>query len=135
MDEPVELHFVELVQADQPSGVTAIAACFPAEAGAVGHVAHRKLVGRNDLVAMQGGDGHLRGGSEPEVVFSAAETLFRELGQLARPLQAGAVHQHRRQHFLVALAAVQIEHEIDQSPLQTGSLAHQGHEPALGDPH
>ena len=32
MDEFVHLYFVELVQADEPSGVAAIAACFAAKA-------------------------------------------------------------------------------------------------------
>ena len=133
--EPIELHLVELVQANQAAGVAAVGPRFPAEAGAVGHVAERQLVGGDHLIAMQGGDGNFSGGGEPEVVVGAAEAFFGEFGQLARAGQAGGVHQDGRQNLPVALAGVQIEHEVDQAALEPGPLAHQGHKAALGDPH
>ena len=74
--EPVELHLVELVQTDQPSGVTSVTAGFPAETGAVGRVAERQLIGRDDLVAMQRRHRHLGGGGQPEVVLRATEAVI-----------------------------------------------------------
>ena len=52
MAEPVELHLVELVQADQAAGVAPVAAGFAAEAGGVGGVLERQLLGGNDLIAV-----------------------------------------------------------------------------------
>ena len=135
MAEPVELHLVELVQPDQAAGVPPVGARLAAEAGGVGHVSERQLLGGDHLLAMKRGDRHLGGGGEPEVVFGAAEAFLGELRQLARAGEAGGVHQDRRQHLAVALAAMQIQHEVDQGPLQPGSLAQQGHEAALGDAH
>ena len=112
--EPVELHLVELVQADQPPGVAAVAAGLTAEAGGVGDVLQRQLLGGDDLTAVQGSDGHLSGGGQPEVILRAAEALLGEFGQLTGAGEAGAVDQDRRQDLAVALAAVQVEHEVDQ---------------------
>ena len=135
MNEPVQLHLVELMQADQAAGVPAIAARFTTETGAVGGVAQGQLIRGNDFVPMQGCDRHLRCGGEPEVVLRAAKALLGEFGQLAGARQAGAVDQNRGQHLPIPLAGVQIQHEIDQSPLQAGPLPHQGDEAALGNPH
>ena len=133
--EPIQLHLVELVQADQAAGVAAVAAGFAAEAGGIGGVAQGKLLGGDQFIAMQRSDGHLGGGGEPEVVIGAAEALLGEFGQLARTGEAGTVHQDRRHHLAVTLGAVQVEHEVDQGPLQPGAGADQGDEAALGDPH
>ena len=95
MAEPIKLHLVELVQADQSAGVTPVAAGLTAEARGVSHVFQRQLFGWDHLIAVQRSDGHLGGGGEPQVVFGAAEAFFRELGQLARAREAGAVDQDR----------------------------------------
>ena len=133
--EPIQLNFVELVQANQAAGVAAVGAGLAAEAGRVGGVFERQLIRRQYLIAVQGGHRHLGGGGEPEVVLGAAEAFLGELGQLARAQQAGAVDQDRRHHLGVALRGVQIEHEADQGTLEARPLAQQGDEAALGNPH
>ena len=133
--EPVQLNFVELVQADQAPGVAPVGACLAAETGGVGHVFEGELLSRDHLITVQRGDRDFGGGGEPEVVVGALETLLGEFGQLARAGKAGAVHQDRRHHFGVAAGGVAIEHEGDQGPLQPGALAQQRHETALGDAH
>ena len=133
--EPVELHLVELVQADQAAGVSAVGAGFPPETGGVGRVAQRQLVGRDHLIAVEGGDRDFGGRREPEIVFGAAKALLGEFRQLAGAGEAGAVHQDRRQQFGVAPLGMQVEHQGDQRPLQAGAHASQGHEAALGNAH
>ena len=133
--EPVHLHLVELVQADQAAGVAAVGARLAAEAGGIGGVAKRQLLRRDQLIAVQRGERHLGGGGEPEVVLGAAEALLGKLGQLARGGEAGGVHQDRRQHLAVAGVVVAIQHEVDQGPLQAGALTQECHEAALGDAH
>ena len=81
--KPVQLHLVELVQADQATGVAAVAAGLTAEAGAVGGVAQGQLICRDDFVPVQGGHGHLSGRCQPEVVLRATEAFLGELGQLS----------------------------------------------------
>ena len=134
MNKPVELHLVELVQADQASGVAAIAARFPAETRAVSGVAQRKLIDRNDFIAMKRGDGDFSCRRQPQIVFSTAKAFLGKFWELAGTGEAGGIDQHRRQDFAIALAGVQIQHEIDQGSLQPRSLPHQGDEAALGYP-
>ena len=133
MHKPVELHLVELVQADQTAGIAAVAARLAAEAGGVGHVAQGQVVAVQNLAPVERRERHFGGGREPEVVVRAAEALLRKLGQLPRTGEARGVHQHRRLHLPVALTGVQIQHETDQGPLQPRTGAQQGHEAATGN--
>ena len=81
--KPIQLHLVELVQADQATGVAAVAAGLTAEAGAVSGVAQGQLICRDDFIPVQGGHRHLSGWCQPEVVLRATEAFLGELGQLS----------------------------------------------------
>jgi len=135
MAEPVEFHLIELVQANQATGVPAVAAGFPAEAGAVGHVTAGQVGGRQDLVSMQVGEGHLRCGAQPEVVVRTTKALLGKFGQLAGAGETGGVHQGRGQDFHIAPANMQIQHELNQSSFQARPQAQQRDEPTLGNAH
>ena len=84
---------------------------------------------------MQRCDRYFGRGRQPQIVVSAAEAFLGKFRQLPGSGEAGAVHQHWRQHFPVALAGVQVQHEIDQGTFQPGTLAQQGHKAALRNPH
>ncbi len=92
---------------------------FAAKTRRVGAQRDGKLVGIQRLVAKQIGDRHFGGGREPEIVILDLEQILLELGKLAGAEQAGGVDQERRQHLGVAvLARVDIQHEVDERPLQ-----------------
>ena len=66
--ESDQLDLVELVHPDQPAGVLAVCARLAAEAGRVGHVAAGQVGRLEDLVPVEVGDRHFRGGNQEEVV-------------------------------------------------------------------
>ncbi len=67
---------------------------------------------------------HFGSGYQPQVVFHVPIQVICELGKLTRAHQAPAVHHERRIGFHVAvLGRVQVEHPVDQRPLEPDALA------------
>ena len=115
-----QLHLVELVLTDEAAHVLAVGAGLGPETRRVGDVAQRQLRLVEDLVAVQVGQRHLGGGHQiVRIVAGEPEQVVAELGQLAGAGQRVGVDDERRQHLTVAvLAGVQVEHEVDQRPLE-----------------
>jgi hypothetical protein len=131
LHQPHELDLVELVLANEPAHVLAVAARFGAETGRVRGVRHGQLLGLEDLARVQVGDGHLGRGDEVERVLLVAlgaarlEQVLLELRQLPRAVQRRRLHEQRRPHLGVALLLrVQIQHELDQRPLEARPAPH-----------
>ena len=78
-----DLHFAELVQAVQAADVLAVASRLATEALGVAYVADGELVGTDDDVAVEVGDGHLGGGYHIEAVEWDGVHLSLLVGQLA----------------------------------------------------
>ena len=82
MDKPIQLNFVELMQADQAPRVTSIAAGLPAKARAISHITQGQLFRRNNFVAMQRGERNLSGWGQPEVIVCTTKNFFSKFGKL-----------------------------------------------------
>ena len=119
--EADQLDLVELVHPDEPAGVLAVRARLAAEARRVGDVSPREIGRLEDLVPVQVGDRHLRGGNQEEVVRREAVEIVLELGELPGPGQRRPIHQIGRRDLDVAmLAGVEVEHESRERADQPG---------------
>ncbi len=82
---------------------------------------------------MQVGHRHFRSGNQEQIILFAQIHLLFQFGQLTRSRHGGAVGQEGRQDFgITVLLGVQIQHEVDQSPLQPCSLSAQGQKARSG---
>ena len=125
-----QLHFVELMHADDAARLPASRARFAAKARRVGDEFLRQLSQREDFLAMKIRHRHFRRGREEHLVLFQPVHVFLKLRQLRRPDHAIAPHQKRRTHFQVTvLARVQVEHELNQRPLQFRPRADKTDEP------
>ena len=129
LDDLDQLDLVELVDADHAAGADARRAGLAAKTRRVGAVGNRKLVLREEFLAMDVGDGRFggrdeiqfaeRGGVQP---FLDGVILVGELGELADAFEAlRPDHERRRDLGVAVLAGVQVEHELNQRPLQLGA--------------
>ncbi len=140
-----QLDLLELVLTDHAADVFAVAAGFGAEAGGVGAVGDGELGLVEGLVAEEVGDGDFGGGDEPVVVLLqlagavgslvvAVEEVFGELGKLAGAEEGFGIDHVGGQDFGVAmLGCVEVEHEVGEGTLETGSLAVVDDEAGAGD--
>ena len=79
---------------------------------------------------------HLRGGNEVQVPAVDLEEVVLELRQLPGADERGGVGEKQRRHLDVAvLAGVQIEHEVDEGPRQSGAGPAEHGEPGAGQLH
>ena len=128
-----QLDLVELVLADQAADVLAVGAGLAAEAGGVGGVAARQIRLLERLPAVQVGQRHLGGGHQVVVGPLELEQVGLELGELSRSDQRVGVDDERRQHLGVAVRArVEVEHELDERPLEPGAGPEVGGEAGAG---
>ncbi len=113
--------------ADDAAGVAAIAARLAAEAGGEGAVAQGQRLQGQDLVPVEVGDGHFRGGDQVEGALAVGrlEQVLLELGQLPGAVHAVGVHQVGRDHLAVARRGLPVQHKADEGPLQLGAEAFQ----------
>ena len=118
MHELDHLDLVELVDAQQATGVLAGGARLAAETGRVGGVVDRQLVDGQDLVAVDVGDRHLGGGDQVQLVALDHVHLPFLVRQLSGAARRGGVHQQRRPHLGVAVALGQLQHQADERALQ-----------------
>ena len=107
------------MDADQPARAEPRRPGLAAEAGRVGDEILRQVAGREDFLAVEIRDRDLGRGREEEFVALAAVELLLEFRQLAGADERLAANDERRADLRVAvLARVQVEHEVDQRPLQ-----------------
>ena len=117
-------HFdlIELVLADQATGIAAGAARLLAEARAVGAVADGQILAVQDHIAVQVSHGHLGGGNQEGVLIQLVGVLFK-LGQLTRAGHGAAGDHVGRQHLGVAVGSMGIHKEVDDRALKTRAQA------------
>ncbi|OGR90605.1 MAG: hypothetical protein A2992_00115 [Elusimicrobia bacterium RIFCSPLOWO2_01_FULL_59_12] len=124
MGELHQLHFIELMIADQPHGVPAIGSRFPPEAGAVADILFGQVLFLQDLIPVDIGHGDLRGGYQIKGVPLDPKELFLKAGELPGPLHGLRRDQVGGHDFRVSvLLGMDIQHERDQRPLQRRPLA------------
>src|SRR5579859_5613806 len=121
MDELDHLDLVELVDAEQAAGILAGRAGLAPEAGRVGGVVDRERVRRQDLVAVDVGDRHLRGRDQVKLVALDGVHLVLLVGELPGASSRGGVDQERRPQLGVAVVPGELEHEADERALQPGA--------------
>ena len=90
-----QLYLLELMLADDAANVAAIGAGLAAETRGVGAKLDRQVVFLQRFVAVNVGDGNLRGGDQPEIAVLAFEQVGSELGELRGAVEAGGVDQER----------------------------------------
>ena len=109
---------------DQTPGILARAAGFGTEAGTVGAVTQGKVITIQDFIPVQIGNGYFRRGNQVHIHTLQLEHIFRKFRQLAGTLHAVAVHDKGREKFRVPmLSGMQIQIEVDDAALQTGTQA------------
>ena len=128
-------HFVKLVQAVKAAHVFAVGTGLTAEAGRVGGKLLGELVGAEDDVTEDVGDGNLGGRDHIEVVQVGVVHLAFLVGQLAGTKTGSGVHHHRRLHFLVAGCGVAVQEVVDEGALQLGAFAFIYRETGTGNLH
>jgi hypothetical protein len=126
--EAHQLHLVELVYPDEATGVLAMGASLPPEAGRERAQPPWKISAFEDLVPVEIGQRHLGRRDEEQVVLAGVIQLLGELGKLAGARHRGAVHQQwRRDLEIPVFPRVQVEHEVlearaRRAPSGTGNL-------------
>ena len=120
--------------ADEAADILAVGSGLTAEAGRIGRETTRQDGPVDDLVAVVIGQGHLGRRHQVPGVILQLEEVLGELGQVARPGQAGLVGDERGQYFGEApLAGVDVEHEVDEGPFHAGRRAQVYCESRTGD--
>ena len=101
-----------------------------------GHVLLRELAGVEDLVAVEDGERDLGRRDQVEVAVAGArlEEVALELGQLARPGERLRGDEVGRDDLPVAPRAVQVQHELDERPLEARPQVPVDGEARPGDP-
>jgi hypothetical protein len=120
------LHLVELVAADGPALLAAVAAGLAAVAGRVGEHLDRQALSREDLVAVDVDDGRLGCGEQEGVpaafLLADVEDVVVELGELPGGIAGLLGEQVRGQQELIPGGVVLAIEEIQQRPLQRRAL-------------
>ena len=75
-----QLHFVELVEANEPSCVFSIGSCLAAKTGGIGCIPDRQRTLVEHLVTMEIGERHFCRGNQEIVFVSQAKEILFELG-------------------------------------------------------
>jgi len=74
---------------------------------------------------VQAGEGHLRGGNHPKVLFHVMIEVVGELGQLTAGEQGVCFYHEGQVFFGVTLAGVQIQHPGNKGALEACACAAQ----------
>jgi len=115
-----QLDLVELMLADQAAGITAVGAGLGAEAWGVGGVVERQVPFLERFIPVDVGDRHLRRRDQIEIPVVDLEQVFGEFRQLPGRRQRGGVgHEGRKDLGISMPLGVEVEHEVDQRPLET----------------
>ena len=129
-----QLHLLELMLPNQPSGIATVGTSLGSKTGSVGRVTSRQLFCRKDLIAMQVGDRNFRRRNEIIVVrLRQPKEIVGELGQLPRSGERLVVDDEGRNHLVVALGHRVVQHERHQRSVHSGSLALENREACAGD--
>ena len=127
-----QLHFLELVLADETARVLTRRTRLAAEAQCVRGHAHGLWQVGQDFARDRRGQADFGCGDEPAVV-SGPETVLGKLGQLVGAVHRIIVDQHRWVAFGVAvLAHLPVEHELRDGAVEAGHMAAQEGEACAG---
>ena len=118
-----DFHLAELVQAVQTTDILAIAARLATEALTIARMLDGELVGSEDDVAVDIGDGHFGSGYHIEPVEGDCVHLALLVGQLASAKTGGFVDHQRRHNLDIASLGGLVEEEVDEGTLQTSTFA------------
>ena len=121
------------MDAQEPASVLPGRTCLAPETGRICGVIDREVRGVEDLIAVDVGDGHLRGGNQVQVVALDGVHLPFLVRQLAGAAPGGGIDQQRRPQLQVACQLRHLEHEADEGALQPGAGAGVQDESAAGD--
>ncbi len=134
LDEREHLDLVELVDAEDPPRVLAGGTGLAPEAGRDAGVAARQLAGVEDVAGVEGGERHLGGADQEEVI-----PLVRLVDHLALarehpgPVERGLAHQHRWDDRLEALPPNGVDREAHERELHQHQVAEEVGEPSARD--
>ena len=126
------LELVELVHADNATGVLAIGTGLATEAGGPAGVALR-LVQVDDFIGVVTGQGDLRGTDQVEVVLLQAVDLVRVGAEETGATHDLGAHEHRRDHQLEALLGGLAGGQLHHAKLQQRAVAGEEVEAGTGD--
>src|SRR5260370_8443730 len=134
MGELKKLDLLELMLAENATGVFSGGAGFGAEAGRPGGDVDGEFFFGNGLVTVKIVEFDFGSGREPEVRVLDLEEVGCKFRQLACTSERGGVHQEGRKDFCVAvLARVHIEEKTSQCALEARSPAFVDGEARAGD--
>ncbi|CCB75725.1 protein of unknown function [Streptantibioticus cattleyicolor NRRL 8057 = DSM 46488] len=132
-DEAEHLHLVELVDAEDASGVLAVGAGLPAEAGRETGVAQREPGRLDDLVHVVGGQRDLGGADQVVVVLLQVVDVLRGLAEEAGALHGARLDQRGGEHRGEAGLGGLRDRRVDQGQLQQGADTGEVVEARAGD--
>src|SRR5690606_25572148 len=89
----------------------------PPEARRVTHVSNRQVLGTQDYIAVEIGNGYFRGRNKVEVVVRNMIHLPFLVGKLTGTVAGGFIYQDWRLNFGVAFSAGLIQEEVDECTL------------------
>ena len=119
---------------DHPPRVLAVGPRLRPEARGVRRHLQGKRPGGEDLVPHDVRHRHLRGGNEEVVGPRHAEEILLELRELPGAEERRAVRHERGKHFEVSvLPSMDVEHEVDERPLQQRPRPLREAKPPAGD--
>ena len=117
--DPDQLHLVELMHPGQTARLFPGAARLPPEAGRVGGILLGQIPFRQDFLPMQVGHWNLGRRHQEQLPALGRIHVLTELRQLPRPHHTRFPHQKRRGYLEVSVRGrVQVQHPVDQGPLQ-----------------
>ena len=107
---------------DETSGVSSCRACFRTETRRIGCIIYRQFCFRHDFLRTQVGDRNFRRRDEEEVFLRNVEHILFKFRQLACSCHSRPVDHKRRQDLnIILIYGMQVEHEVDDSSLKSGS--------------
>src|SRR4051812_676705 len=108
------------MNANDPARLASGRPRFPPKTGSESRQFFRQLRRSQDFFPVKISDRNFRSRREEKLLFLEPVHVFFELRQLGRPDHAFSPHQKRRADFEIAMfAGMQIQHELDQRPLQS----------------
>ena len=119
-----QLHFLKLMLTDNSADILPIRSGFAAKTGSVRGQANWQARRIQNFVAIKIRHRHLGRRNQPKIFLAVRYTkrILREFRKLACPIHRFGIHQVRWKHFGVSvLSGVQIEHEVGEGPLQSGT--------------
>src|SRR5205823_1581438 len=112
-----KFHLVELVDAEQSTGVFPRRPGLTPEAGGICSEPRRQIRFGEDFVTVKVGYGYFRGWNEKEIFALERVHVVLKFWKLGGARHAGTVDDHRHPRFLIAvIASVGVEHQVHERP-------------------